>query len=203
MNIQKRISLSLIILAAVLLASAGIIVSQGFEPVPSGQEPLRATPVASDAAITARITIESGIFHDETARYSLKIPDGWIVGNYPGLFLSPDAEGLVGYADTKGMALMVDRSSKDATLNLSNWLLQTGEERFLTRPLTTLSAGDKPTLLYEANWDTQGNAITAFVDGRNSVLRISCFHPADAPNSPCLDILSQLLPTVRLDPTVQ
>ncbi len=199
MDVRKRIALGLMALPAILTVSAVIILSQRVEPVPAGLEPIRATAGAGDSGASATIIVENGMFRDEAARYYLKIPGGWVAGNYPGLFLSPDAEGLVGYADTRGMALMVDRSPKDAAVGVAEWLAQTGEERHLTRRLDALTVDGRPALLYEANWDTQGKAITAFVDDRDSVLRISCFHPTSGSGQACMDVMAELLPTAQLE----
>lgn len=126
-------------------------------------------------------TYKDGIYTDPLFGYSLKVPIGWIVSDIePGLFYTPDSEGLVGYADTKGMAIMVNVLQNDAQIPLADWFLQEDWKNYLVGYIQQINISKNDAILYEADWDTLGYAIGSLISNKNRIFRIDCFYPRNS-----------------------
>jgi len=208
MNAKLMIALVIAIFAGLILIVT--ITGQESKPILSPQGPKevkveKESPPGIEALREpgSEPTLENGVYHDPKLGYSIKVLDGWEVHNrYPGIFRSPDEEGLVGYADTKGMTIKVSKRANDAQVPLTDWFSQEEWKRYLVgEPQQTLKSG-RPAIEYEADWGTLGHSISTLIAVDDQIFNIDCFYPRDSSRDRerCQDTLSTVLQTLQFDP---
>jgi predicted Zn-dependent protease len=211
MNKVVKLAVALMIAVGAMLILIGVITGQGLQPFSSPQGPKEVNVGKSIEGLPnietlrepgTEPTLNQEVYHDPLIGYSIRIPPGLtVIGNYPGVFRSPDEEGIVGYADTKGIAITVNKQPNDTKTSIMNWFSQEDRMRYLIRePQQTVIVG-RPAVQYEANWDTLGVAIGVLIASGDQIFQIDCFYPQGSTQDKerCQKILPEVLQSLHIE----